>query len=76
MVEWNSATLAYIQVSYTPGSTKSAPTRLFLKVPKSIDWALESCRDEVKFYQTVGASQAELPFIIRCYDATYSEERG
>jgi hypothetical protein len=76
IVEWNSATLAYLQVSYTPGSTTSAPTRLFLKIPKSIDWALESCRDEVKFYQTVGASQAELPFIIRCYDATYSEESG
>ena len=72
VVDANSATLSHLQIIYSPGSSAFAPTRLFLKVPKPIDWALEACRDEVEFYRTIRAEQAPFPYIIRCYDASYS----
>jgi hypothetical protein len=73
-----------LKINYSTKSTQS-PARLFLKITKegassSPDvnnkrQALGSTgQNEVAFYQLASSRQAELPMILKCYDAAYSLE--
>jgi hypothetical protein len=68
----------FLAVTYSRNATPGAPSRLFLKLPRSnlkpesTAWAGEK---EVRMYRALAEHQRELP-IIQCYDAVYDAERG
>ncbi|HKP54335.1 MAG TPA: phosphotransferase [Chloroflexia bacterium] len=75
-VEGNSSILSYLTLSYSAYSPPSAPGRLFLKMPRQIDWALEACALEIEFFHVLWAGPPPPSCIIRCYDAAHDPESG
>jgi thiamine kinase-like enzyme len=62
----------HLEVSYSDDAPGDAPRRLFLKMSKEPEWG----REEVAFYRFVQDKGADLPMLVPCYDAAYSEESG
>ncbi|MEP7188971.1 MAG: aminoglycoside phosphotransferase family protein [Roseiflexaceae bacterium] len=68
----------FLAVAYSDDATPAAPTRLFLKLPRSNlgpGVAAAIGEKEVCMYQALAEHQRELP-IIQCYDAVYDSARG
>jgi hypothetical protein len=68
----------FLTVAYSADATPPAPTRLFLKLPRSnleSGAAVAIGEKEVRMYQALAEHQRELP-LIQCYDAVYDAKRG
>ncbi|HZU11943.1 MAG TPA: phosphotransferase [Chloroflexota bacterium] len=72
---FNSA-ISHLHVTYAPGSSSGAPTRLLLKRNVDSEWGYASGKSEVDFYQVARARRDDLPMIVRCYDAAYDPATG
>lgn len=72
---FNSAA-AHLAVTYSDDAPPGAPQALFLKRNLPVDWAIESGRDEVAFYQAMAPHYARLPMLLPCYAALVDEARG
>jgi thiamine kinase-like enzyme len=68
---WNSRAF-HLALRYSGDAPTHAPRRLFLKLNLQPEWG----RAEVSFYQYVISERADLPMLVRCYDAAYSAEDG
>ncbi len=67
----------YLAASYSSDVPDSAPTRLFLKIPRpGTDVERNACagEPEVRMYRALANDQRGLP-VIPCYDAVYDPER-
>jgi len=72
----DSARLPYLEVGYSPDAPDSAPPRLFLKLQQRRNIAGGNGRPEVQAYQAWGKLRADLPMLLRCYDAAYDDDRS
>jgi uncharacterized protein DUF1679 len=72
---FNSAA-AHLALTYSDEAPVDAPRALFLKRNLSVDWAIESGRDEVAFYQAMAPRYDQLPMLIPYYVALMDEARG
>lgn len=63
-----SSTVANLELTLSGDAPRSAPKRLFLKLPK-LEFE-EGGKREVEFYRTIAPIMSS-PFVIRCYDAVY-----
>jgi thiamine kinase-like enzyme len=68
---WNSRAY-HLELHYSSDAPVDAPRRLFLKLNLQPEWG----REEVSFYQWELSERADLPMLVRCYDAVYSAEDG
>ena len=71
------ADISFLQIGYSGQVPKSAPQRLFLKVPKPnlAPADLLFGQREVEFYTTI-ANAMDDPPLARCYDAVYAPDTG
>lgn len=67
-----------LEVAYSSDSPASAPTKLFLKKPRTDlahGVATEHIEKEVEFYRIIASEMPDSPFI-RCFGAAYEPEKG
>ncbi len=69
------STIVHLTLTYSDDAPDDAPRRLLLKRNLDVDWAVESARDEVAFYQTVMRLDPKAPSIVPCYLAVFDTQR-
>ncbi len=72
---FNSAA-THLALTYSDAAPADAPRALFLKRNLPVDWAIESGRDEVAFYQAIAPHYDRLTMLIPWYAALIDEARG
>lgn len=65
------STVSHLAITYSADAPATAPQAILLKRNLPVEWAQQAGADEVAFYNWMAPIAADLPMLVRCFDAAY-----